>query len=284
MAIIQDSLPCDFVHELLCIIGESIDSASILTLQLNSESFLGWALLGSVAITDSVTSSLRMYRGIVLSTDISSIIVILLEVKPLLCELALHEIADDHALTSIRNVALVADVRPSQSVISSYHHTPDLRSLESANRPLRFRLQPILEDLESIEKQPLLSLIPSHAVHGRLIDWLAGNAEHSEPVRCVVGQDFLVVGWHALLLHDGSHHFGRALSINLTALGDAVLADDTHPLEVGIELKPAVDESTMATLTLETEDDLRIGMLLVELEPSEEECLDLHGIANQFIL
>lgn len=97
-------------------------------------------------------------------------------------------------------------------------------------------------------------------------------------------QDFLVIGWHALLLHDGGHHFGRALGVNLTAIGDAVLADDAHPLQVGIELESAVYEPAVAAFTLKTKDNFGIRMRLVELEPPELKSLDLHWITNQLVL
>lgn len=145
-------------------------------------------------------------------------------------------------------------------------------------------LQLILEDFKSIENKSPFSLISTDSVHGSLVDGFTGNTEHSESVGSIVSQNFPVIGWDALLLHDSCHHFGRALRVNLTSVGDAILADDTHPLQVGIKLKPAIDKPTMSTLTLKAEDDLRIGMLLVEPEPSELKSFDFHGIANKFIL
>lgn len=192
---------------MLCIIRNTINGASILALELNYKPFLRFTFLRGIAIIDSVTRSLRMYRGKVLSTDISCSI-ILLEIEPLLIKLPIHEIADYHTFGPVRNIALVADIGSGQSVISGDHHTPDCRSLQSGNSTLAFRLQPILKHLKSIEKKPFLSLVPSHGVYGRLVDRLASNAKHSESMRGVVVQYFLVVGWHALPLHDSGHHFG----------------------------------------------------------------------------
>lgn len=103
-------------------------------------------------------------------------------------------------------------------------------------------------------------------------------------MRRVVPQYFPVIGWNALLLHDGCHHLGRALSINLTPHRDAILADDAHPLQIGVKLESTIDESTVSAITFEAKDDFGVSMGLVEVEPSEKECLDLHGITDEFTL
>ncbi len=117
-------------------------------------------------------------------------------------------------------------------------------------------------------------------MHGAFIDGLAGNAQNSESVRGIVLEDFFVIRWDGLFLHDRCHHFRRALCIHFTSFGGTVLADHTHSLEIRIKLKPSVDDSAVASIAFEAEDDIGIGVRLVKFESSEFECLDFHGITN----
>jgi hypothetical protein len=98
-----------------------------------------------------------VHKERVFAADISGGFIIFLEVEPFLRELVTHEIADDHALVPVGNVAFVADVRSSQGVVSRDHHAVDLRSLQSSYRALRLLLQLVLEHFEPIEVQVLFS-------------------------------------------------------------------------------------------------------------------------------
>ena len=102
-------------------------------------------------------------------------------------------------------------------------------------------------------------------------------------MRGVLLQNLVVVWRNGVLLHDGGHHLGRALGIHLAPVGFAVLADDAHPLQVGVELESPKDYPAVAALTLKAEDNPGIGVGLVEREPAEEEGLHLHGVADQLI-
>ena len=74
-----------------------------------------------------------------------------MEDEVLLCEFAVGTIHDYHVLFSIGDGTLVADVRASQSVVSSYHDTVYLSLLELPYRIGCLLLQRVLEDLKTVE-------------------------------------------------------------------------------------------------------------------------------------
>lgn len=154
LTIIENSLLCDFLHELFTICGRvyNIDIRFFISsLQLNNKTFLLQTILESVTITDTIAQCFRVYGDMIWGSDISRIILLVLEIKSFLCILAIHEVADDHTLVLIRNIAFIADIGSSQCIISSDHHTPDLSSLQCSNRTPRLHLQLVLEHFESIK-------------------------------------------------------------------------------------------------------------------------------------
>lgn len=70
------------------------------------------------------------------------------------------KIAYNHLLASIRYLALVADIRASQRVVTCDHHHLYLRLLQFFNRFLRLLLEFVFKDLEPIENDSSLCLIP----------------------------------------------------------------------------------------------------------------------------
>ena len=96
-------------------------------------------------------------------------------------------------------------------------------------------------------------------------------------------EDRLIVRRDGAFVHDGEHHLWRTLGVNLDSFSDAVLADYAHSLKIRVELETTVDKSTVASLTLESEDDLWVSVGLIQFEISEVEGFYLHGITHQLL-
>ena len=84
-------------------------------------------------------------------------------------------------------------------------------------------------------------------------------------------------------MHDGQHNFRRSFGVNLASFRNAALAENTHSLQVGIELKATIDKATVPTSTLESKDHIGICVGLIQVEPSEKECLNLHRVSNKLL-
>jgi hypothetical protein len=96
-------------------------------------------------------------------------------------------------------------------------------------------------------------------------------------------EDRLVVRRDGAFVHDGEHHLWRTLCVNLDSFSDAVLADYAHSLKIRVELETTVDKSTVASLTIESEDDLWVSVGLIKFEISEVEGFYLHWVAHQLL-
>lgn len=128
-------------------------------------------------------------------------------------ELTISIVADYHSLVSMGNAALVADVRPSQCVVSRDHHHPNLGLLQLSDRCLRLRFQLVLEHLKAVETQTLFGHLASDGLVVISLNAFATNREHSEAVGGVLLEHFVVVIRYRGLLHDCGHHFGRTLRV-----------------------------------------------------------------------
>ncbi|CAM6004047.1 unnamed protein product [Sphagnum balticum] len=206
-----------------------------------------------------------------------------MKLEVLLSKAAVNEVADYHSLPDVGDVAFVADIGASESVVPSYHNHPYLGLLQVIYGSLGLGLELVLEHLKSVESQLAFRFSPRDRPHSCLLGLLRGDREYSEPVRSVVFEDFAVVLRDGAGLHDGGHYLGRTLDTDRELLGETVVADYAHPLQISLELEAAVDLSRVPPFALEGKDDLGVGMGLVELEPAELKHLDLHRVTNQFL-
>jgi hypothetical protein len=77
--------------------------------------------------------------GLFLSADLCGLFVIL-KVEAFLCEFSSNKVTDEHTLAFVTDVALIADVRASQGVITSYHDAAYFCSLKLSNSAFGLRL------------------------------------------------------------------------------------------------------------------------------------------------
>ena len=123
------------------------------------------SLLGREAIVHDHVGPPDGRKLLVLRANISGGVIVLLEIEPLLGELPIDVVANDHALAPVGDVALVADVRPSQRVVPRDHHATDLRRLQRSNSPPRLMLQLVLKYLKTVKNQIFFSLLPSQGLN-----------------------------------------------------------------------------------------------------------------------
>lgn len=192
-------------------------------------------------------------------------------------------VADYHFLLFISNKAFVPNIGACEGVIARDHHNADLSLFELLNGSLRLRFEFVLEDLKPRKKEVGLRLLTRNLLNVCL-RLFARNRQHSEPVRSVLFEFGFVVRGNAAFLHDLLHDFGRPFGVDeiLHFVSNRNLADDAHPLHVGVEVKPPMHLSCLLSLGLEGENDFGVGVGLIEEELSELKQFHLHRIPDEF--
>lgn len=116
----------------------------------------------------------------ILSSNISTVVLLLVIDEFLFIEFTILEITDKHMLGFVGNLTFVANVGTSQSIVTRNHHAFYLSTLQLSNRALGLRLQLVLEHLEAIENQLALCIRAGDGLQLPLSDRLARDGQHSE--------------------------------------------------------------------------------------------------------
>lgn len=247
----------------------------ILSLQFNLMHFIYscYRICRSYLIID------RLWFLYIFSCNISAIILLLIIGEILFAKFSIFIITDQHLLSFIRYFTFVTDVRASQSIITCNHHTIYFSTLQFSNSSLCLRLELVLKHLESIENKLALSIRAGDRFQLSLRNRLTCNGQNSEAMWGILLEDCVIVWGYWALFHYCDHHLWRAFRINLDSFCDAVLTNYTHSLKVRVKLKATVNKTTMAPLTFESENDLRISVRLIELVIAKVEGFYLHRVS-----
>lgn len=107
------------------------------------------------------------------------------------------------------------------------------------------------------------------------------NSKHSEAIRSVFFEDLVVIRRNRGFIHDSHHHLRWSFAVTIESICTNSY-NNTHSLEVRIELEPSEDFSFLPALRFEGKDDFWVGIWLIKSKLPKFKEFYLHGITYHF--